>query len=258
MPQTKMPTPPPQTHRQQTHRQQGSRQRAHRQRGSRHVAMVAPEQTRLIHALIGRLGWDHSDYRAELAYFHHHATGQPVATSKDLLASQAETLIGRLEREAVARGIWVPKQRQSAPPRQETDFASAKELGRLRFHSIRCAIHYAELGTITMEQNGHVLTGEQLRQWLWGRFEAGRTIGGIAGIKDPIPGNLLRHLYSNWINPRCNEWLVQGGFKQNSRQPTVCYFNSLSTESVRYLIGRMRAVDTVLSTEHAPIAETIN
>lgn len=250
MPHTKSHTPP---------------QKSYRQR-SRQVAMIAPEQTRLIHALITKLGWEHSDYRAELAYFKHHTTGEPVTTSKDLLFDQAEELLARLEREATARGVWIPKERKSAPPReykviqprQETNFASAKELGRLRFHSIRCAIHYAKLESITLNHNGQVLTGEKLRQWLWARFEAGRTINGVAGIKDPIPGNLLRHLYTDWINQRCNEWLVQGGFKLNSREPTKCYFNSLSTEAVRYLIDRMRAVDTVLYTEHAPITETIN
>lgn len=115
-------------------------------------------------------------------------------------------------------------------------FASHAAVQRLRYHSIRCAIHYAPLQPYKDSDGSKILDGEVLRQWLllrWRRMER-------------LPTNCLRQMFSDWINPKANEFLCQGGFRRRSTHNKVLYFHRLAVAEASYLIQRFEKIQDTL------------
>jgi hypothetical protein len=208
-----------------------------------------------IKTLVKESCMDDDTYHAMLA------NGYNVNSCVDLTPEQADTLIVTLK---TALGHTVNLERV---PRRSADgtlaaieggssgvekqFASPAMLRRIKFHCIRCAIRYASaatLGSYCAEGGGtgEILQGDELRRWLGRRFESIRTDDPYKAVEMPIPGPILRRLYTDWINPTSNRFLVEGGFKKYTIAPEKLYYHELSPEAAGYLITRYRAMHAMI------------
>jgi hypothetical protein len=112
-------------------------------------------------------------------------------------------------------------------------YASPKQLRLLKLYMLECAIYYCELeGLVYKGGSGNVYLGEDLRVYLQESF------AGEAGI----PNNIIRQLYERWINPKSNQFLIQGNFKKSVKKPERFYYEYLKPEEASYLINRYREV----------------
>lgn len=215
------------------------------------TTMIAPEQVKMIHTIVQRLGWLRYEYLDELKVYKT-PDGRPVQSCKELTWQQAEAFLGRLESEAAKRGLWI----RSTDRPDIHEPASDKQFRKIRFHSLRCALHYIDLsGTTYEDERGVVLRGEELRAWLKKRFAMGSAANGTFRLPNAIPKNILRMLYNEWINPTANKWLVEGEYKKRVVHPSRLYYNELSSDAANYLIERFKQMDAVLDMERAPIHE---
>lgn len=217
---------------------------------------IAPWQIKRIRTLFSALGLNEDAYRSALAEFI--VAGNPATSCKQLSYVQANAWIDRLQATAEKAGRWKPKPRVKW--NAEAPRATPEMLSRLRFHSLFCAVHYADLGSYTLE-SGVTLTGEALRVWLRDRF----TVAGRDGVQlkatPPIPPSVLRAMYSGWINPTTHRFLVEGNYKTKVVRPERFFYHDLPREWAQYLIDRYREMQTQIEIEYAkmsvPLTQTI-
>lgn len=208
-----------------------------------------------IKTLVKESCMDDDTYHAMLA------NGYNVTSCVDLTPEQADTLIVTLK---TALGHKVNLER--VPRRTadgtlaainggesstvEKDYASAAMLRRIKFHAIRCAIHYTDqhdLGSFCAEGGtGEILQGADLRRWLARRFESIRNDDPYKNVEMPIPGPILRRMYECWINPTSNRFLIEGGHKKYTLSPEKLYYHELSPKAADYLIKRYRAMHAMI------------
>jgi len=108
---------------------------------------------------------------------------------------------------------------------------TVQQLSTLKYYAISVALVYADLkGSYVIDDE--VYEGDAIRKLLISWFEN----------HERLPSNIVRHLYEQWINPKCNEFLLQGGYKQINRKPSVFYFEKLSVTEASYLITRFEQI----------------
>jgi hypothetical protein len=195
---------------------------------------VRPEQIKNIHVLKSALGIDDDTYRAALAQFT--KNGKPVESSKELTESQAYQLVAGWNDQATKAGLRVNLYHD-----QPRKVASAGQVDKLRYHAIRCAIRYAPMPIYNVNLNGGeqvFLEGHELRAWCLRRWK----------LKAALPQNLLRQLFSTWINPKGNQFLIDGGYRKyeppqlRRNNPAVLFYNQLTSHEAQYLISRFREI----------------
>lgn len=116
----------------------------------------------------------------------------------------------------------------------EQKFATPRQIKQLQYYMLACALKFAnfkELEYINVF-NGEIISGENLRRALLDAFYTDKA------TKSTLPKNIVFELYTNWINPKTNTLLMQGGHKDFVRNPNMCYYERLSQEAVAYLINR--------------------
>jgi len=206
------------------------------------MAEIGRARVRLIQTLRAQLGMDDDAYRDMLSL------GFNVGSCLDLSVRQADTLIGQLRR-ALAHDSAKDARLDSRTHFPAT-YASAAMQRRLKFHSIRCAIHYVRADELHAwsdpDGDGAILIGEDLRRWIAQRWEGMRRSDAYRRVDTPIPPVLLGRLYKKWINPTSNRFLVEGGFKKRSIAPERCYYAQLSSQAVQYLIDRYREMHAAI------------
>lgn len=212
---------------------------------------------RAIKTLTTKLGIDDETYRDMLR------NGWGVNSSTELTDEQQDTLIVTLKTlagQADARRIprkddasAVLQNIEQGPKGQEREHATPAMQRRLKFHAIRCGIHYTDaqdLGSFCEEGGtGEILQGEELRRWLRRRWDGIRTDDPYRHVEMPIPQIVLRRMYERWINPTSNRMLVEGNFKRYFIDPSKVYYHELSPKAVDHLISRYRAMHAVLDAQ---------
>ena len=181
-----------------------------------------PHQVKNIGQLRNKIGIDDDTYRAILRQYTR-PDGEPCESSKDLSEEQAEELCALWMTTAESRGIAVNLYKSPARA-----VATATQLQTLRARAIRCAIHYGLGDAVYDVGQGVVLSGDDLRAWALRRWRN----------KAALPQSILRSLFSRWINPKSNQFLVEGGFRHYVRDTTMCFHDRLTPKEVSYLIKR--------------------
>lgn len=121
----------------------------------------------------------------------------------------------------------------------KTEYATKKQLGKLWFCAIECALQYCDFEKFSCRRvhDGAILTGEAARAEA--KF--------LQSIKK-LGGSWKSWLYNNWINPKSNEFLMEGDFRV-VKEKNMWYLNysELTREEADYLIKRYRAMQNVVS-----------
>lgn len=113
-------------------------------------------------------------------------------------------------------------------------YASPKQIKLLLSYALFCAIHYANFDNITYTQPDKKtkLSGEILRFHIYDLFTD----------QKGIPQNILRHLYTDWLNPTTHKLLQQGKYQNQTRNPQKFYYERLTPNEAQYLINRYREI----------------
>jgi hypothetical protein len=106
-----------------------------------------------------------------------------------------------------------------------------RQLDVFRFYAFAVALVYCNFDDWDYidSATGEILSGEVLRRELTETFYDNTA---------RFPTNVVRRVYEEWINPKSNEFLIQGGFRKEARKPNVMYYERLSQQELRYLISR--------------------
>jgi|GEM_PF-1371603 len=116
--------------------------------------------------------------------------------------------------------------------RQEpAEYPSKYQLDTLKFYAISCALIYADLNE-RFAINGEEYEGNALRNLLIKNFSERKL----------LPKPIIAYLYSSWINPKSNQFLMEGHYRKMSRKPQECYYEKLSRKEVQYLIKRFQLI----------------
>ena len=128
---------------------------------------------------------------------------------------------------------------------------SDRMLRQLKFYMIAVALVYCNMNWEYLDENSCVvLRGEDLRKMLVKQFYEGRR---------RLPENIIRRLYSEWINPKSNEFLKEGRFKKKVINPERLHYERLSKEEIRYLISRYYLIyDNKINKTHQPVQAQLN
>lgn len=123
-------------------------------------------------------------------------------------------------------------------PHQER-FASRDQLKELRYHALACALVYANFDDFTHvdRETGEMFTGESARAVARAQFNE----------KQYVQPNIYRFLHEEWINPKSNEFMVQGGFKKFYKSPDRFYYEKLRPQAASYLIQRYLQIHNTLN-----------
>lgn len=123
----------------------------------------------------------------------------------------------------------------NSSPAFESNVPTYKQQSTLRFYMFSVGLVYANMsGWEYLDKlTGAILSGEDLRSLLIYQFYEGET---------KLPAMLMRRLYDEWINPKSNTFLMEGGFKKLVRDPNKLYYERLSKQEVQYLMNRYGAI----------------
>jgi hypothetical protein len=203
-------------------------------------------QHKLIHVLCGKLGMtnDHKEaLRGELK----------VESFSDLPYHEARKLIKGLEERAVAAGVWKPKPKKGKRGKtiSPDDWAAEGTIATLQFYVLACGIHYVEFVPYTAD-GGVLMQPEEVRAYVRRNFDLGRLEDELK-VKNKIPATILKHMYGSWINAKCNQFLVEKGFRSNIARPHICFFWQLKHGEAQYLINRFREILANIEKQDAPI-----
>lgn len=130
--------------------------------------------------------------------------------------------------------------------------ASKQQIKLLRFYGVACALHYYDFSHLMyVDELGNPHSGEECRYKIKGMFNA------HAG---EIPDTIFRAIYQNWINPKCHDYLMEGGFKKYVRNREYMNYAELQDQEAAYLINRFRAMynNIEMPMDHGDMAEFIH
>lgn len=102
------------------------------------------------------------------------------------------------------------------------------QLSMLKFYIIGVGIIYSDFSNFNSEIDGYAVDSEQARAELMRKFNN----------KEKLPASVISYMYKAWINPKCNEWLIEGGYKKYATKPEMLYYEQLSMEEANYLVKR--------------------
>lgn len=152
---------------------------------------------------------------------------------KDLSDKQIYRLI------AIMNGVQVKdKDGQKKARDDKTDepiqHPSASQLAMFKFYAISNALIYCNFQGVSWTDigTGEILQGEEVKKVLRIMFEK----------KQPLPRNLITWIFTNYINPKSNQFLIEGKFKKYTNNPSALYYERLSTTELKYLIQRFSQI----------------
>jgi len=102
------------------------------------------------------------------------------------------------------------------------------QLSMLKFYIIGVGIIYSDFSNFRSEIDGYVVDSEEARTELLRKFNN----------KEKLPASIISYMYKAWINPKCNQWLLEGGYKRYIKNPEMLYYEQLSTDEANYLVRR--------------------
>lgn len=102
-----------------------------------------------------------------------------------------------------------------------------QQLSQIKYYALSIGLHYCSFDGLELRINGKPAEQAAAVAQLKKDFNNGKAL--------PVP--VIRHLYENWINPKCNEWLIEGGFRAVA-QPKYLYYEQLSRNEASYLLAR--------------------
>lgn len=119
-------------------------------------------------------------------------------------------------------------------------YPSAEQEALLEFLCIKCGIWYAPWSTQKMHfENGKVITGTQLRDWMWAKFHASKNTNHRPWLK---PYYVWMH--STWVNRKLWQFLFEGGYRLENNYKRVdeskFYKQNMNTYEAHYLINRLK------------------
>ncbi len=123
---------------------------------------------------------------------------------------------------------------------------------QLNFYMIAVGLVYCNMNNWEYidENSCVVLRGEDLRKMLVRQFYEGRR---------RLPQNIIRRLFSEWINPKSNDFLKEGKYKKKVINPERLHYEKLSIGEVRYLISRYYLIyDNKINKTQQPVQAQLN
>lgn len=129
---------------------------------------------------------------------------------------------------------------------------TGKMLGQLKFYMIAVALVYCNFKDWHYEdtETGALLSGDDLRTLLVEQFYNG---------SKRLPENIVRRLYNDWINPKSNSLLMEGGYKKFIANPSNLHYEKLTKEQCKYLISRYYPIyDNKINKTARPVRASLN
>lgn len=108
--------------------------------------------------------------------------------------------------------------------REARDFATQEQIRLIKFLGLSLAIRRADLSRFSDEP-------EVFRKELTAIFHDHRR---------RMSANVVRHLYESYINPLCNRYLAEGGFKHCIKNSALLYYNRMSKPEATYVCVRLQ------------------
>lgn len=114
-------------------------------------------------------------------------------------------------------------------------YATTNQIGMLRFHAFKVALIYCNMQDWEYyDPEAEVtLKGEDLRRAITHQFYHGKT---------PVPANIVRRIYEEWINPKAHQYLMEGEYRQLVYNPKILRYEQLKSKEIQYLINRFAMV----------------
>lgn len=135
---------------------------------------------------------------------------------------------------------------------RKENLATKNQVDMFHFYSLSVALHYCPMdGWSYKDSDTNVeLKGNELRQVLQDQF-SNRNLR--------LPKSIVGRIFEEWINPKANQFLMEGGYKIIVRNPKQIYYEQLKNEEIRYLISRFQLIHNELSNKNAkPIKPSNN
>jgi hypothetical protein len=147
----------------------------------------------------------------------------------------------RLVRDAAVSGIYPGrdyKELNAAELRQVieelelgdlNEMITYNQLKSIRYYGCLLGLIYCDFTGIKFVSDGRNYTTEEAREYCKILFDN----------KMKLPEVIMRLLYSNWINPKCNDFLIQCGFRKRILHKDKLYYEKLTKKEAKYLIMRL-------------------
>lgn len=100
------------------------------------------------------------------------------------------------------------------------------QLKSIRYYGCLLGLIYCDFSGIKFVSNGRNYITEEAREYCKTLFDN----------RMKLPESIMYLLYARWINPKCNELLIQGGFRKKILHPDKLYYEKLSKKEAKYLI----------------------
>lgn len=117
-------------------------------------------------------------------------------------------------------------------PRKELATVEMRKL--FSFYAISVALIYhnfSELQYIN-KKTGEVYESEKLREYCFDLFRRDLS----------IPSSITRELFDNYINPKSNQFLLEGDFRKSIKSENILYYERLYKGEMQYLINRFTKI----------------
>jgi hypothetical protein len=122
---------------------------------------------------------------------------------------------------------------------KQTKPVTARQLRMLRFFAIACALEYADFNELIDKNSEYQVytDGEQFRNALRFQFTS----------KKSFPDYVVRYMFETWINPKCNQFLIEGGFKKETKNSAAFNMSFLTVEQAQALITRFNKIHEAIN-----------
>jgi len=109
-------------------------------------------------------------------------------------------------------------------------YATKNQLHLLNFYSLQCALIYANFKEAKFHDpaTNDIYSGEDIRNLIIKAFSESKS----------IPSSILSFLYLDWINPKSNQMLLEGGYRKFVKNTRHLYYEKLYYDEAQYLIKR--------------------
>lgn len=123
---------------------------------------------------------------------------------------------------------------------KQTKPITPRQLRMLRYFALSVAIEYADFGELAKKEStprGVGVNAEHFRNNV--RFDYTH--------KRNLPDYLIRFMFEYWINPKCHQFLIEGGFKKETKNPAAFDMTRLTVEQAQALITRFQKINESLN-----------
>lgn len=134
------------------------------------------------------------------------------------------------------------------PPRKDKSTPEQRKL--FNFYAVSVALIYhnfEKLQYVNLE-TAEILESERLREYCFDLFRRDLS----------IPQPILRELFDNYINPKANQFLIEGEYKSVVKSKNNLYYEKLYKDEMNYLIIRFSKIFNEKSKYDLPKSFTFN